>query len=165
MEKSPFTEDTNMKLEQKGEEATRELLIVEDNPADSYLMVQALKRLHLHYHVNIVTDGDAALDFLHQQDAYATAPRPALVLLDLNLPRRNGSEVLAAMKVDPELQQIPVVMMSTSSNREDLKQAYALGAARFFVKPMSWEGFLQMMNDALRVGDAPSSSVTQKRLV
>ena len=128
----------------EGGRVIRELLVVDDNPADVRLTVEALNKSRSPYHVNIVVDGEAALAFLQRQGPYTNAPRPALILLDLNLPRMDGHEVLAAIQVDPELRRIPVVIVSTSSSECDIRRAYAGGATRYLIKPMSWDGYVQL---------------------
>lgn len=131
----------------------RKLLVVDDNPGDVHLVIEALKRTRTRYHINIVEDGDAALAFLQRQGMYATAPRPALILLDLNLPRMHGHEVLVALKGDPELQSIPVVIVSTSSDERNIARAYASGASCYLIKPMGWDGYLRLADTVAAVGE------------
>jgi two-component system, chemotaxis family, response regulator Rcp1 len=131
----------------------RKLLVVDDNPGDVRLVVEALKRSRTRYHINVVEDGGAALAFLQRQGMYATAPRPALILLDLNLPQMSGHEVLAALKGDPELHSIPVVMMSTSSDEGNIARAYASGASCYLIKPMGWDGYLRLADTVAAIGE------------
>jgi two-component system, chemotaxis family, response regulator Rcp1 len=111
------------------------ILLVEDNPADSYLTTLALRDEGLCQNLQVVEYGEQALAFLRQEGPYKDAFHPDLVILDVNLPRMNGLAVLAAMKADPILRRIPVIVFSTSSAEQDVSQAYRLGAAHYFVKP------------------------------
>lgn len=120
-----------------------EILLVEDNPGDARLTFEALKEGRLHNNVHHVTDGEQALQFLRRQGPYHDAPTPNIVLLDLNLPRRNGREVLADIKSDPDLKSIPVVALTTSSARDDVNACYALGANAYMVKPVEFDRFLE----------------------
>jgi len=146
-----------------GEGATREILVVDDNPADVRLLVEALNRSWVRYHINTVEDGNSALAFLQHRGEYVAAPRPALVLLDLNLPGKDGHEVLAEITANPELQNIPVMIVSTSSNEWDITRAYAAGAAHYFVKPMRWDAYLQLADAITAVGDLRNSSKERTR--
>lgn len=112
-----------------------ELLIVDDNPADVVLAREALARSALHSRINSVADGVEALAFLNRKEKYANAARPDLVILDLNLPKRDGLAVLAAMKAGPELRRIPVVIFSTSQLRKDILRSYEIGANCYVSKP------------------------------
>lgn len=113
-----------------------EILLVEDNPADVRLTREALKEEKLVINLSVVTDGVEALDFLRQRGAYSDAPRPDLVLLDLNLPRMDGREVLSEMKNDKQLRSIPVVVLTVSSAERDVLETYALHANCFITKPI-----------------------------
>ncbi|HLA63656.1 MAG TPA: response regulator, partial [Rhodothermales bacterium] len=101
-----------------------EILLVEDNPADVQLTVEALRDARVHNNLHVASDGEEAMAFLRKRNGYAAAPRPDLVLLDLNLPRKSGREVLADVKADPDLRRIPVIILSTSSNDDDIASAY-----------------------------------------
>src|SRR5579859_2628438 len=103
-----------------------EVLLVEDNPGDVRLTEEALKEGRIISHLNVVSDGVEATDFLWRRGKYAKAPRPDLVLLDLNLPRKNGREVLQEIKADPNLRRIPVMVLTTSKAEQDLQKAYSL---------------------------------------
>lgn len=123
-----------------------EILLVEDNPGDARLTFEALKSASIVNHIHHVTDGEQALRFLRKEGPYATAPTPDVVLLDLNLPRKNGREVLEELKADPQLRAIPVVALTTSSARDDVNACYALGANAYIVKPVEFDRFV----DAVR---------------
>ncbi len=122
-----------------------EILLIEDSTTDILITQEALHEARLPNHLNIVEDGVKALDFLRQIGSYAQAPRPDLILLDLNLPRKNGQEVLAEIKNDPYLQQIPVVVLTTSSAEEDVIKAYALHANCYVVKPLDFISFVEVI--------------------
>jgi CheY-like chemotaxis protein len=118
-----------------------EILMVEDNPGDVRLTREALKDAKVANRLHVVDDGVAALDFLHRRGDYTRAVRPDVVLLDLNLPRKNGREVLAEMKQDPLLKTIPVVVLTTSSAEEDVLRAYSLHANCYITKPVDFTQF------------------------
>jgi two-component system, chemotaxis family, response regulator Rcp1 len=119
------------------------ILLVEDNPADAYLTILALQDHELYQGIRVVENGEQALAFLRKEGGYADAFRPDLILLDLNLPRMDGFTLLSAVKSNPALRTIPVVILSTSSAEKDLTQAYHLGAAHYFVKPNDLQGCLR----------------------
>ncbi len=112
-----------------------EILLVDDNPADVDLTCDALAQSEWLSHVSTVIDGEEAIAFLHRKGKYATAPRPHLVLLDLNLPRKDGRSVLADVKSDPVLRRIPVVIFSSSRASPDIERCYELGANSYVSKP------------------------------
>jgi len=112
-----------------------EILMVDDNPADIDLTSEVLAQSEGHFHVNAVNDGVEAISFLHRQGKYAKAPVPDLVVLDLNLPRKDGCEVLSNIKADPVLAKIPVVIFTTSEARSDIARSYKLGANCYLRKP------------------------------
>src|SRR5438270_13927720 len=112
-----------------------EVLLVDDNPADIDLTSDVLAKSKRHFHVSAVMDGAEAISFLRQQGKYAEAPVPDLVVLDLNLPRKNGREVLAEVKSDPRLAKIPVVIFTSSQASSDVIRIYALGANSYLRKP------------------------------
>jgi CheY-like chemotaxis protein len=118
-----------------------EILMVEDNPGDVRLTREALRDAKVANRLHVVEDGVAALDFLYQRGDYTRAVRPDVVLLDLNLPRKNGREVLAEMKQDPYLKTIPVVVLTTSSAEEDVLRAYSLHANCYITKPVDFTQF------------------------
>src|ERR1022692_1964607 len=111
------------------------LLIVDDNPADVGLVREALAASALHSQINSVGDGVEAMAFLNGREKFTNAVRPDLVILDLNLPRKDGLAVLAAMKAGPDLRRIPVVIFSTSQLRKDIVRSYELGANCYVCKP------------------------------
>ncbi len=119
-----------------------EILLVEDSPDDALLTIEALKDGKVRNHVNHVEDGEEALAFLHQQGSYARAPRPDLILLDLCLPRKSGREVLQEIKQDPELKRIPVVIMTTLDDRDEIREAYNRHANCYVTKPVDLDQFL-----------------------
>lgn len=122
------------------------ILLVEDNPGDARLTFEALKGSTIPSMVHHVTDGEQALSFLRKEGPFSDAVTPDIILLDLNLPRKNGREVLEELRNDPHLQQIPVVVLTTSSARDDIRSCYALGANAYIVKPVEFDRFL----DAVR---------------
>lgn len=120
-----------------------QVLLVEDNPADVRLTRMALDGGAIRKQVSIANDGDVAIAFLKQEGDYASAPRPDLILLDLNLPGKSGHEVLAAIKQDQELRTIPTVVLTTSDREQDIRLSYELSANCFVTKPIGLERFLQ----------------------
>ncbi len=118
-----------------------EILLVEDNPADVRLTREALKETKLSNNLSVVMDGEAALCFLRRQGEYAAVPRPDLVLLDLNLPKKSGREVLAEIKADPRLRRIPVAILTMSDAEEDIVKSYDLHANCYIRKPLDIEQF------------------------
>lgn len=114
-----------------------EILLVDDNPADLDLTIDALAQSPWPGHVNTVSDGAEAIAYLRRQGKFAGAVRPHLVLLDLNLPRKNGRSVLAEVKSDPALRRIPVVIFSTSQATKDIERSYELGANSYVNKPLT----------------------------
>ena len=119
-----------------------DILLVEDNPDDVDLTVEAFKESSTHSRLHVVEDGVEALAFLRRQGAYDKVPRPNLILLDLNLPRKSGYEVLKEIKHDPALRQIPVVVLTTSSADTDVLRSYELSANCYITKPVDLDAFL-----------------------
>jgi two-component system, chemotaxis family, response regulator Rcp1 len=119
-----------------------EILLVEDNPGDVKLTREALKLGRIANNLNVVEDGTKVLPFLTKQGEYAAAPRIDLILLDLNLPKKDGREVLAELKRHPEYKLIPVVVLTSSNAERDILQAYDLGANCFIAKPVDLEQFM-----------------------
>jgi two-component system, chemotaxis family, response regulator Rcp1 len=122
-----------------------EILLVEDNPGDARLAAEALKENNVRNNLYHVKDGVEAMRFLRGQAEYADAPLPDLVLLDLNLPRKDGHEVLKEMKGDAKLRLIPVVVLTTSAAERDLIKSYNLHANAYVVKPMSLDQFVEVV--------------------
>lgn len=118
-----------------------QVLLVEDNPADVDLAREALEASRLHLQISVATDGVEALEFLQRRGRYADAPRPDLILLDLNLPRKSGRELLADLKNDKDLKRIPVVVLSSSEAEKDVLQSYDLGANCYVTKPVDLRVF------------------------
>lgn len=121
---------------------SRSILIVEDNPADVRLVVEGLRSGSAGYDISTVGDVKEALEYLHRQEPYTHAPRPDLVLLDLNLPKQSGHEVLDAMKSDPSLRRIPVVVLSMSRAHGDVEQVYHRYGNAYVLKPLDLDAFL-----------------------
>ena len=113
-----------------------EILLVDDNPGDVRLAIEALKDSKINNHVSVTQDGVEAIAFLQRQGKYADAPRPELILLDLNMPKKDGREVLKEIKEDPDLRRIPVVILTISQAEEDILKAYNLHANCFITKPV-----------------------------
>jgi len=122
-----------------------QILMVEDNLGDARLVREALVEAGDQSDLHVVGDGEAALAFLYRWGEYAASPRPDLILLDLSLPRRNGHEVLAAIKTQEELKRIPVIVLTTSQAQEDILRAYALHANCYISKPLDLEQFFSMV--------------------
>jgi chemotaxis family two-component system response regulator Rcp1 len=122
-----------------------EVLLVEDNPADVRLTREALKEGKVRNNLHVVGDGGAALDFMYRRGPYAGAPIPDLILLDLNLPKKDGREVLAEIKADEKLRLIPVVVLTTSESEEDILKSYLLHANCYVTKPVGLEQFIQVV--------------------
>jgi CheY-like chemotaxis protein len=122
-----------------------DVLLVEDDAGDILMTREAFQHHKIQNKLHVVTDGEQALQFLHQTGEYAGAPRPGLVLLDLNLPRRSGHEVLAELKEDPQLRIIPVVILTTSQAEEDILRSYSLHANAYVSKPVDFERFMDVI--------------------
>jgi len=122
-----------------------EILLVEDNPGDVRLTVEALREARVVNHLNVSRDGVEALAFLRHEGRYADAPRPDLILLDLNLPRKDGREVLAEIKEDGTLKSIPVVVLTTSQAEQDVAKSYNLNANCYIAKPVDLDRFIQVV--------------------
>lgn len=117
------------------------VLLVEDDPGDADLTREGLKDGKLHVELSVVEDGEKALQYLRRDGAYASATRPDLILLDLNLPKKDGREVLGEIKADSTLKSIPVVILSTSDADADITKSYGLGANCYITKPVKFEQF------------------------
>ncbi|MGA2063683.1 MAG: response regulator [Thermoguttaceae bacterium] len=123
-----------------------EILMVEDNDGDVFLTMEALKSAKIANNVNVVHDGVEAMEYLRRQGKYATAPRPDLILLDLNLPGKDGREVLSEIKPDPNLRTIPVVVLTSSSAEQDVVKTYDLHANCYIVKPVDFAGLMEVIH-------------------
>jgi len=122
-----------------------DILMVEDNPGDVRLAREAFKEVKVLNELHVVEDGVEALAFLRRQGKYANAVRPELILLDLNLPKKDGREVLAEIKEDPDLRRIPVVILTVSKAEEDIIRTYDLHANCYITKPVDLEGFMKIV--------------------
>jgi len=122
-----------------------QILLVEDNPGDVRLTVEALKDGKIHNHLNVASDGEEALAFLRRQGQYAHAPRPDLILLDLNLPKKDGREVLKEIKQEKNLKRIPVVILTTSTAEKDIIKTYDLHANCYINKPVDFDQFTSVV--------------------
>ncbi|NGM70005.1 response regulator [Natronolimnobius sp. AArcel1] len=126
-----------------GSTDTAQILLVEDNPGDVRLTKEAFKQGRIENDLHVVSDGTEALDFLAQQNEYSDAPRPDLILLDLNLPRTDGEEVLLELKADPQLRSIPVIVLTSSRAEEDIARSYELHANAYLTKPVDPDEFIE----------------------
>ena len=122
-----------------------EVLLVEDDPGDVMMTREAFQDYKLHNELHVVSDGAEAMAFLRHEGEYAGRPRPDLVLLDLNLPRMDGRQVLEAIKSDPELASIPVVVLTTSENEDDVLRSYSLHANAYVTKPVDFQRFIEVV--------------------
>ncbi len=141
------------------------ILLVEDNPGDVRLTQEAFKENMIYNNMSVVEDGVEAMQFLRQQGKYADAPRPDLIMLDLNLPRKDGREVLSEIKTDPDLKRIPVVVLTTSEAEEDIVKTYNNHANCYITKPVDLEEFIKIVKSIetfwLNVVKLPSDSTKQ----
>ena len=139
-----------------------EILLVEDSPSDTELTIEALREGKLNNRLSHVEDGVEAMEFLSRKRCYTQAPRPDLILLDLNLPRKDGRELLAELKSDPDLMTIPVVVLTTSKADQDILQAYQLQANCYITKPVDFNQFVNVVRSVehfwLEVATLPSPS-------
>jgi two-component system response regulator len=122
-----------------------EVLLVEDNPGDAELIRIALEDSKVSINLNVVEDGVEAMAFLRKQEKYHQVPNPDIVLLDLNLPKKDGREVLAEIKADTVLRRIPVVVLTTSQAEEDILKAYSLAANCYITKPVDFDQFVKIV--------------------
>ena len=123
-----------------------EILLVEDSPGDQRLTKEALKEGKINNNLYIVEDGEEAIAFLKKHEPFTKVPRPDLILLDLNLPKMNGQEVLKIIKADENLKRIPVVILTTSQADEDILNAYNLNANCYITKPVDFDQFIHVVN-------------------
>lgn len=122
-----------------------EILLVEDSPTDALLAKEALELSKVCNRLHVVVDGVEALEFVRRQGKYSSSPRPDLILLDLNLPKKDGREVLMEIKSDEQLRIIPVVVLTTSTHETDVLKAYGLHANCYIVKPIDFEKFREVV--------------------
>lgn len=122
-----------------------DILLVEDNPGDIRLTKEAFKEGRLNNNLHAVTDGVKAIEFLKQEGEFENAPRPDLILLDLNLPKKDGREVLEVIKADDNLKTIPVIILTTSSSDFDINRAYELHANCYITKPIDFDSFMDVI--------------------
>lgn len=122
-----------------------EILLVEDNPGDARLAQEAIREAQMRNHLNWVLDGVEALTFLRKEGPHKQAPRPDLILLDLNLPRKDGRELLAEIKKDEQFKRIPVIVLTTSEAEEDISRAYRLKANCYITKPPQLDQFIRIV--------------------
>lgn len=124
-----------------------DILLVEDNPGDVLLTREALKDMKMKNNLYVVRDGVEAMDFLTRRDPFSEAPRPDIILLDLNLPRKDGREVLAEIKADELLRRIPVVILTTSDDERDILASYNLHANCYITKPVDMRRFIEIVKN------------------
>ena len=132
-------------MNQFGRTKPVEILLVEDNAGDIRLTVEALREGKIRNNLQVVRDGEEALAYLKKENGFEDCSRPDLILLDLNLPRKNGREVLAEIKSDAKLKRIPVVILTTSKAEQDILQSYDLHANCYITKPVDWEQFMKVV--------------------
>jgi CheY-like chemotaxis protein len=122
-----------------------EILLVEDSPSDAALTIEALEAGKVANKLTLVEDGAEAMDFLRRRGKYAKATRPDLIMLDLNLPRKDGREVLVEIKNDPDLKIIPIIVLTTSHSDKDILQSYQLNANCYITKPVDFTQFIDVV--------------------
>jgi CheY-like chemotaxis protein len=133
---------TEERMEPKGEYRPIEVLLIEDNPGDVRLTLEAFKEGKIRNHLSVVNDGVDALTFLRREGPYANAPQPDVILLDLNLPKKDGRDVLAEIKGDEHLKRIPVVVLTTSNATKDILETSELQASCYLIKPVDFPEFI-----------------------
>lgn len=121
------------------------ILLVEDNPGDVRLTIEALKEAKVYNRLSVVGDGEEAMAFLKKEGKYALAERPHIIFLDLNLPKKDGREVLAEIKANKDLKHIPVVVVTSSSSEQDIMKSYGLHANCYITKPVDFQQFISMV--------------------
>ena len=126
------------------------ILLVDDDPADQFLVQEAMRTANLNYDLHLVSDGDEAIEYVYRRGRYAgghRAPRPDLILLDLNMPRFDGRQVAQAIKSDPHLRAIPIVVLTTSRLDQDVEALYAAGVNSYLQKPANFDEFTEALRD------------------
>jgi CheY-like chemotaxis protein len=143
-----------------------EILLVEDNPGDVFLTQEAFREGRLAHRLSVVEDGEEAMRFLRREGKHSNAPQPDLILLDLNLPKKDGRELLGEVKNDPDLQQIPIIVLTTSGAEQDVARAYKLHANCYLTKPIQMDDFLKTIRSVedfwLSVVRLPTKEVNGK---
>jgi two-component system, chemotaxis family, response regulator Rcp1 len=132
-------------MKSTGESMPLQILLVEDSAGDVRLTLEAFKDAKVHVKLHVASDGAEAMAFLRREGTHSNVPRPDLILLDLNLPKKDGREVLAEIKGDSNLQTIPVVILTTSESEVDILKSYSLHANCYITKPVSLDGFLKVV--------------------
>lgn len=140
-----MTKDERQETGKRSHAGEAKILLVEDNAADALLMEEAIQMGRSANQLFIAVNGDEALEFLRRKGKYAQAPRPDLIMLDLNLPKRDGREVLTEIKKDPALKRIPVVVITTSRSEEDILRSYRLHANCYITKPVRLHQFFEVV--------------------
>ncbi|MBP6731144.1 MAG: response regulator [Chitinophagales bacterium] len=129
----------------RNNKAKPRVLLVEDNPGDIRLTQEALKESQMDIHLDVVSDGEQAIDFLMKRGKYVDSIRPHIILLDLNLPKKNGIEVLKEIKAHDSLKKIPVIVLTTSDADHDISKAYSLNANCYILKPVDFDDFAKVI--------------------
>jgi CheY-like chemotaxis protein len=132
-------------MRNEGSSRPIEILLVEDNPGDVRLTQEAFKEGRMYNNMNVVGDGMEAMEFLRRQGAHTNAPRPDLILLDLNMPKKNGFEVLSEVKKDPSMRYIPIIVLTTSKAEQDIVKTYNEHANCFITKPVDLDQFFEIV--------------------
>ncbi len=130
----------------KNSGASISILIAEDDPDDRMLIREALEESQLANEIHFVEDGEELMDYLHQKGRFSLSPIPGIILLDLNMPKKDGREALKEIKADPNLRRIPVIALTTSKAEEDIIRTYDLGVNSFITKPVSFESFVNKLS-------------------
>ncbi len=125
---------------------TVSILMAEDDPEDQMLMREALEESDISYDLTIVNDGEELVDYLNQRGEYKDTILPGIVLLDLNMPRKNGQEALAEIKADPNLRRIPIVVLTTSDAEDDIQATYDMGISSYICKPVTFSKLVELVN-------------------
>ncbi|MCZ3364891.1 MULTISPECIES: response regulator [Methanobacterium] len=124
-------------------------LLVEDNPADARLVKEVIAECNVRHELNIVGDGEEAINYLHKKGKYEHCETPRLIILDLNMPKKNGREVLSEIKEDDELKLIPIIVLTTSDNNKDVCDSYKYSANAFLTKPADFDEFIEVIHSVM----------------